>query len=206
MFITGGRAGQVMFFVMVAILIFQFFDRQRVKALFSIVVFIPLVFFTAYKTSPLFHDRVVLGVNSIIEYSQNTNYKSSIGYRLIFAENSWELIKKNPIFGVGTGDFPEEYKKINSLNTPSLPNITNPHNMYILVLSQLGLLGLFSMLTMVYYQIQLSFKENNRFYKDVGITLPILFLVIMWSDSYLLGHYTTLVYIFFSSFLYKRFD
>ena len=48
--------------------------------------------------------------------------------------NSWEVIKKNPIIGVGTGDFPLEYKKINQINTPHLVDevgyVTNPHNMW----------------------------------------------------------------------------
>ena len=111
-----------------------------------------------------------------------------------------------PIIGVGTGDFPSEYKKINQINTPKLPNATNPHNMYTLITVQLGLIGLFSMLSIFYYQIKLSYNSSNKFIRDQGITLPILFLVMMLSDSYLLGHYTTLMYIFFSSFLYKDFE
>ena len=98
------------------------------------------------------------------------------------------------------GDFPIEYKKINMVNTPSLVNATNPHNMYILVLVQLGLLGLVSLMSIFYYQMKFSFYASNRLIRDVGFTLPALFLVIMWSDSYLLGHYTTLMFVFFSSF------
>ena len=78
--------------------------------------------------------------------------------------------------------------------------------MYILVLTQLGLIGLISFLLIFYYQIKLSFFSKNKFIRDVGVTLPLLFLLIMWSDSYLLGHYTSLLYIFFSSFLYKDFE
>ena len=120
--------------------------------------------------------------------------------------NSWDVIKKNPIIGVGTGDFPSEYKKINQINSPFLNSVTNPHNMYILVLTQLGLIGLVSMLSIFYYQIKLSFSASSRFYRDVGLALPLLFLVLMFSDSYILGHFTTLVYIFFSSFLYKDYE
>ena len=78
--------------------------------------------------------------------------------------------------------------------------------MYTLVTVQLGVVGLLSMLAIFYTQIKLSLQNNNKFFRDVGITLPLLFLVIMWSDSYLLGHYTTLLFIFFSSFLYKNFE
>ena len=204
MFITGGRAGQVMFFTMLAIIIFQFFNTQKIKALFLIAVLTPGIFFTAYTTSNLFQTRVDAAVKNITYYSENKS--SSVGLRITFALNSWEVIKKNPIIGVGTGDFPIEYKKINKINTPGLPNTTNPHNMYTLVAMELGALGIISMLSIFYYQIKLSFNSSNKFIRDVGITLPLLFLVIMLSDSYLLGHYTTLMFVFFSSFLYKDFE
>ena len=204
MFITGGRAGQVMFFAMIAIIIFQFFNTQKIKALFLISFLIPGIFFTAYTTSDLFQERVDAAVKNSLFYSENK--ASSVGFRITLALNSWEAIKKNPIIGVGTGDFPIEYKKINKINTPGLPNTTNPHNMYVLVAMELGALGVISMLSIFYYQIRLSFNSSNKFIRDVGITLPLLFLVIMCSDSYLLGHYTTLMFVFFSSFLYKDFE
>ncbi len=204
MFITGGRAGQVMYFVMLTIIIFQFFSNEKIKSLFTVLVLVPLIFFAAYQTSDLFQKRVNLSIIEITDFSDE--YYSSVGVRINYAKNSLEVIKKNPIIGVGTGDFPSEYKKLNQINSPQLPNTTNPHNMYILITMQLGLIGLISMLSIFYYQIKLSFYASNRFIKDVGVTLPLLFLVIMWSDSYLLGHYTSLLFVFFSSFLYKDFE
>jgi O-antigen ligase len=131
---------------------------------------------------------------------------SSVGIRILFSLNSWQIIKENPLLGAGTGDFPSEYKKTSLIRSPMGPYANNPHNMYALVLVQSGLVGLLSMLSIMYYQIKLSFKESNRLFRDVGFALPILFLVIMFSDSYLLGHYTGLLFVFFSSFLYKGFD
>ena len=204
MFITGGRAGQVMYFAMLAIIVFQFFNNQKIKSLLLISVLIPGIFFTAYTTSDLFQQRVDAVVIDIISYSDNKS--SSVGLRITFALNSWDVIKENPIIGIGTGDFPMEYKKVNQINKTIIPNTNNPHNMYILIVMQLGVIGLISMLSIFYYQIKLSFNSSNRLIRDVGITLPLLFLVIMWSDSYLLGHYTTLMFVFFSSFLYKDFE
>ena len=134
------------------------------------------------------------------------NKYTSIGVRTVYTLNSLEIIMKHPLLGVGTGDFPSEYKKINSKNTPNIPNAENPHNMYILILMQLGLVGLISFLSIFYYQVELSRKSSSRFIRDFGIAMPILFSVILLSDSYLLGHYTTLVYAIFSSFLYKNFE
>ena len=204
MFITGGRAGQVVFFVMLSILIFQVLDKQRIKSLVAIFIVIPVIFIGAYNTSNLFHKRVNLVIDQVINCS-NWNY-TSVCLRINFAKNSWQVIKENPVIGVGTGDFPNEYSKINQVNSPELPNATNPHNMYTLILVQLGLVGFFSMLSIFYYQIRLSFNSPKKIIRDAGITLPLLFLVMMLSESYLLGHYTTLMYIFFSSFLYKDFE
>jgi len=204
MFITGGRAGQVIFFVILAILIFQVFNKQRLRSLIVISILIPGIFFSAYQTSWLFQKRVDLAVIEIASYSDISS--SAIGLRINFARNSWDVIKENLIIGVGTGDFPKEYKKINKINSPNLPDATNPHNMYILVLMQLGFLGLLSMLSIFYYQIKLSFNSPSKLIRDVGITLPIMFLILMLSDSYLLGHYTSLMFVLFSSFLYKDFE
>jgi O-antigen ligase len=155
MFITGGRAGQVMFFAMLAILIFQYFHSQQFKAVVVILIVSSSVFFTAYQAGAIFPSKVDMVIEQIQNYDSDKN--TSVGLRITFAINSWEIIMKNPIIGVGTGDLPTEYAKVNQNNTPQLPNATNPHNMYTLILVQLGLVGLISFLLIFYYQIKLSF-------------------------------------------------
>ena len=204
MFITQGRAGQVAFFVILGILIFQFFSFNKIKAALTTFFLIPVIFFSAYQISPIFSDRVDSGISDFRNYSQHK--WSSIGYRITFATYSWEIVKNNPLIGVGTGDFPQEYKKINMAKTPNMNNATNPHNMYILVTTQLGFLGLISFLSIFYFQFKAAFHSKNALTRDIGFALPIMFLVIMLSDSYLLGHFTTLIFIFFSAFLHKDFE
>lgn len=204
MFITGGRAGQATFFIILSVLCFQIFEKERYKSLLAILILIPLIFFTAYQSSDLFKQRIDTGIQNAVTFSNNST--NSIGLRLNFTINTFYLIRSNPIIGVGTGDFPNEYQIVNQKKSPKLPKITNPHNMYSLVTAQLGLLGLFSMLSLFYYQIKLSRNSRNKFLRDTGLILPIMFLFLMVSDSYLLGHYTTLMYVFFSSFLYKDFE
>ena len=211
MFITQGRSGQVAFFALTGILILQYFKGQRIKALIVALILIPGIFLTAYQTSPLFERRANLAIKEVVNYDieyvvGNQFVNSSVGARILFAANSWEIIKENPLLGVGTGDFPSEYKKISEILSPGGPYITNPHNMYILVLTQLGVVGLLSMLSIFYFQIKISFAGSNKFVRDVGFSLPFLFLVIMLADSYLLGHFTSLLFVFFSSFLYKDFE
>ena len=132
MFITAGRAGQVMYFVMLSILIFQYFYSQKIKAIVLIIIVCGGLFFTAYETSPTFKYRIESTINAVESYQINKG--TSLGQRFTFASNSFEIIKEHPIIGVGTGDFPLEYKKINLKNSPDLPSPSNPHNMYIFCL------------------------------------------------------------------------
>ena len=217
MFITGGRAGQIAFFFMMMILIIQYFKGKRIKALIAILILLPGTFLAAYQTSDFFHQRIDEGIHEMTIHFQNFGehnhhdsssyyHRTSVGLRILFALNSWDIIKENPLLGVGTGDFPKSYKKINEKNSFGAPETSNPHNMYTLVLAQLGAVGLLSMLSIFYYQIKLSFNSPSRFFQDVRIALPLFFLVIMLGDSYLLGHFTSLLFIFFSSFLYKDFE
>lgn len=222
MFITGGRAGQVMFFAAISVLIFQFFNSEKIKSLLIIFITIPTIFFSAYQISDLFKNRVDSAIEDIIRYEgvnledRNwsdtdtiyalANINTPVGERISYALFSWKIFKTSPIFGVGTGDFPKEYKKLNKIYSPTMVTTTHPHNMYSLVGVQLGILGLLSLMSIFYFQIVQSFKSSNRFIRDVGITLPLMYLLIMLSDSYLLGHYTTLMFVLFSSFLYKDFE
>ncbi|ALE02772.1 O-antigen ligase family protein [Candidatus Pseudothioglobus singularis] len=196
MFLTLGRAGQLGFFFVIALLIFQYIKYQKIKSLLVICLVIPSIFILAYQASPYFQLRIDSTINAL----------SNGDPRLTFAINSWEIIKENMFLGVGTGDFPVEYKKINSIKSPNSPNATNPHNMYVLVAAQLGLLGLMSMFSIFYQQLLFAWKSKNELMKNIGIALPTLFLVLMLGDSYLLGHYTSLLFVFFSSFIYRDFE
>ncbi len=198
-FITGGRAGQIAYFTMLALIIFIYFKKNIIKALLIVAILIPIVFAIAYNSSKIFSDRVNLAQTNIVSF--DTSKSTSVGLRLAFLFNSLEIIKKNPIFGVGTGDFPNEYKKINKKNTPNLIVPAHPHNMYILELVQTGIFGLVALLSIFYMQIKIALKEEE--FAPLKLALPIMFLIIMLSDSYLLGHYTTLLFVYFSSFLYK---
>ncbi len=206
MFITGGRAGQVMYIFMLIILIFQYYNTARLKAIIATFIIIPSVFLMAYNSSSIFHDRVNEAIKNLSAYSVVGERNTSVGQRINWTLNSVEIIKENLFFGVGTGDFPNEYNRAHIKNTPDVKTTVNPHNMYVLELVQLGLFGLIPMLLIFYHQVIFSLSAKIKINRDLGLVLPLLFLVIMFSDSYLLGHYTTLLFVFFSSFLYKDYE
>ena len=198
MFITGGRAGQIMYFCMLAIIIFQYFNKQIIKAIIAIAIILPTIFTTAYYTSHIFNSRVNQAIHATTNFSEND--KSSTGLRLNFAINSFKIIKENPIIGVGTGDYASSYKKFNGVVNH------NPHNMYLFAGSVLGLFGVIVLLNLFYQQIKKSFKLRDKIQKNLALTLPLLYMLICLSDVYLTGsNSTTLLFVFLSGFLYKDF-
>jgi O-antigen ligase len=200
LFITGGRAGQAAFFVLIILAVFQFM-KINIKSLFIVGIIVPIIFFTAYKTSRIFHDRVNLAVYNITNFHKNPN--TSVGERIIFAKNTVRMIKEHPIFGVGIGDYKDEYKKINDKYFPNIPSTVQPHDMYLLVWAESGIFAFLSFILIFVIQLIIGIKLKDK-YQPIRIAFPLFFLVIMFSDSYLLGHFTTHLFIAFSSILYKE--
>lgn len=203
-FITGGRAGQVMYFFMLIILVFQYFEKQFIKSFFMSLFLVISIFLLAYNTSTIFNKRVNLTYHNVTNFEKNKN--TSVGLRMLFTLNSIDIIKNNLLIGVGTGAFGSEYKKINKINSPTSPNTTNPHNMYIFVFTQFGIIGFLIFMSIFYYQIKHAISSSNNFIAKTGLVLPLLFLLIMFSESYLLGHFTTMLFVFFSAILYKNYE
>ena len=202
MFITAGRAGQVMFFASLAVLLFQYFRNSQLKATIVSITLLSLVIILGYNSSPLFKNRIQQISYDLAKFTTNPN--TSIGHRIVFTKNTLEMIKDNPLIGVGTGDFPTEYIKINLVNSPAVKSTVQPHNMYLYVQAQLGIIGLVSLLWIFFTQVKIALASNNLFNHNVGVALPVLFLLIMLSDNYLLGHFTSNLFILFSSFIYSN--
>jgi len=211
MFITGGRAGQVGYFVVVMILFFQFFNKHFFRASFLSILFLGTVLSTAYFGSQIFQDRMNAAVSEIQNYHNDKNSSkglqyNSVGMRINYAVNTFEIIQEHPLLGVGTGGYEKSYKVVNDKNSPTAELHGHPHNMYLFEMVQFGIFGLISLLSILYFQLCFAWKETDMLRSKVGIALPILFAVIMLSDSYLLGHFTTMLFIFFSAFLYRPFN
>ena len=202
MSITGGRAGYVMFFAALVVLTFQYFRDSQIKATIVSALLVIVIMFAGYNYSPMFKERIHALSNDMLLFTTDPN--TSLGQRVTFTKNTIELIKLNPLFGVGTGDFPVEYAKINTKNSPGVHSTVQPHNMYLFVTAQFGLLGLISFLWIFYVQFKLAVASKNEFVYHLGFALPFLFLIIMLSDSYLLGHFTGNLYILFSAIIYSN--
>lgn len=203
MFITVGRTGQIAFFVLLVVILFQYFYTLSKAKLLVCLALLPLLIAATYQCSSTFRSRIDLAIN------ETQNYKSheitSVGLRIWFSKNSALIIKDNWLTGVGTGDFPMEYAKINQSMSPSLPPTDNPHNQYLLLLSQFGIAGIISLFGIFGSQLVLAFKKKDNL-ALLSQAFPIFFLVIMLAESYLQVYATGFLFSLFSSFLYKDYS
>jgi len=200
MFITGGRAGQIVFFVLLLVSFFQFINVNILKTIIFLF-FLILIFILAYNFSSIFKGRVNKAINEIKSVSKNRN--TSVALRITMWENSIRIIKNNPILGVGVGDFSKEYTKISEKYTPNaISNVSQPHHMYLFVWASNGIFSFLSLIGLFLIQIIISFRKNDKF-KPIRLALALFFIVIMFSESYLLIFHTTVLFMIFVSILYK---
>ena len=200
MFMTEGRTGQLAFFILVGVLLFQYLQTSPWKAALALVLVPPLIFFASYHLSPTFKHRVDLAKKEVEIYKQNP--KTSVGQRLFFWEHSWRIFQEAPLTGVGTGGFEAAYAERNKRLSPHMPATDNPHNQYILSSVQLGLVGLASLLALFVTQLWLAWKSKDDWGK-VRLAFPVFFMVVNLTESYLLIHETGILFSLLCAVLYK---
>jgi O-antigen ligase len=114
-----------------------------------------------------------------------------------------ELIKKNPVFGVGTGDNTDQliimYQE--RTLTSAIENKYNAHNEFLETTVQLGLLGGLVLMTGLFLPLVMSLKYNNYLYA-LFLTIFILSIV---TESMLSRHKGIIFYSFFNAFLFFQY-
>jgi O-antigen ligase len=117
MFVTVGRTGQVAFFVLLIVALFQFFFNTSKRKLLIGLMLLPVFVFAIYQFSPTFRGRIHTAITEI--QTSKSQEITSLGCRVWFYQNTFRLIQQNKFIGTGTGDFPIEYARINKFNSPN---------------------------------------------------------------------------------------
>lgn len=196
LFVNIGVAGYAAFFMLFGLLFLQWRKNILWPAL-AVAVLVSSVYFL----SPSVHRRVNQNFREVIEYresgSASKKKSTSIGPRLVFWENTWQIIKKYPVLGAGTGDFPSEYEKVRNVRTPNhWENVDNPHNMYLMIWAQSGLVGLGVVLALFGALLHRA-RQFSGLRAKITVGLVCFFLLIMMSDAYLTLSSTSLLFALF---------
>ena len=187
LFTEAGRVGQLVYLILLFLIIILLLKNYPRARFLIAALYLSVLSFTIYHNSPIVQKRF----NSLKEVVKN---KDSVRYVLL--KETIMLIKQNPILGYGTGSFTHEFGSVNSA-TKKVVNYQHktPHNNYLYVWFELGILGIVVFLSIFYFQIKELIKKEDGIFL---ILFPIMFLIIMFTDSYLFSQNTLVLYLFLS--------
>ena len=201
MFITPGRMGYLVFLSLLTLFIFQLYPKNLFKssitALLFLITFVPAI----YWVSPMVQERVDIAIHEVQSYEDEPN--SSIGLRVVMLLNSFEIIKENPLFGVGTGDYMKEYITTTQEHFPEATRILlHPHNVFMHEMVKFGIFGLLSLGYLFYAMLKLYHKSSSQF-KPIMLAFPLFNFIIFFSDGYNINHYSTIFFLLLAAVIYR---
>lgn len=129
------RTGYLIWIALAATYVWQQHRDYFLKFIFLLPIAIALV--VGFSSST--RERLAkVGVE--YEKLQQGQLNTSMGERLSFWFGSYRIIKANPVFGVGLGNFSDSYQPLQK--EFALPDTDNPHNEFLNISVQTGLIGL----------------------------------------------------------------
>lgn len=148
---------------------------------------------------------------TLFEYGQyrrsNNPNGGSLSQRLEYTRASLYLIKKHPVFGVGTGDIPQAYQQAyNELQSPLEPQYRHKaHNQYLSITVGFGVVGLALFLFVLLYPY-FAYKENRTLLYTLFL---VIILISMLPEDTIESQAGVSFYAFFNSlfiFAFKKRD
>ena len=143
------------------------------------------------------------------------NFKNRNGVNVFWAENSdqnwnglnlrlakWicalDVVKENPVFGIGTGDVKDEMVEAYKARDfyYAAEQRFDPHNLYLDITVGAGLVGLLIFAIPVFYSLRLFYKRQNW----LALAFMFLFLVSSLTESTLRSRDAVVFYAFFWCF------
>lgn len=127
----------------------------------------------------------------------NANYQS-FSQRIEFARAAIDIISKNPWFGVGTGNWKQEFKNaFHEINSGLNENLyASSHNQYLNYMVKFGVFGLLAIAFFILYPV---FKTGRN--KDILFMIFLVFLFFAnFGDSNFESHMGNSFFVFFYCF------
>ena len=151
-FISPSRSGYI---ALPVAAVFAFVNLYGYKKTPHVVGVVATILVLMILTSSTLQQRIKLGWDEKTNYQTSENV-TSIGIRVIFAQNTWELIQQKPLLGYGTSSFKSVYSPHAATKYQDWRGdpATDPHNQYLFVWLENGLFGLLIFLTYIYTAIR----------------------------------------------------
>lgn len=182
--LTDGRSG---YLVVLVLIVWSFAMWQGFKGVIvGGVVAIALGLF-AFSLSSSVHDRVMLGVSEIRNF-ENIPEETSLGRRMVMYRTTVDMIRDNPVFGLGTGGFKQSFSAIAAEKYTGwrAKPADDPHNQYLFILAENGLVGLVAFFTVISMMLKYCLRGGSIYGKMAAGC------VLAWCvTSFFSGHFRT---------------
>lgn len=199
--ISTGRTGQLAFFAAIAVAVVIHF-RLSIKSLLIFTALTAVLFIGAYKSIPLFEERIdhaIADVNKL----QNDDYQSSWGLRAAFWIVTYDIVKEHPLIGAGIGDYSHAAKEALEKNDHNFHDSviawvtsTHFHNQYLMILAQGGLMGFALMLWLLIALFRLKIEDKEL--KELSVLMLSVFLVGSIAEPLWVLQFPIILFVFIS--------
>lgn len=187
LFLSVGRTGQVAFIFAIIVMFFLYY-KLHIKTIIYSFLSLLIIFMIAFNSSDMFEKRVNLAktdIEKIIDGDLNSSWGIRIAYWMI----SYEILKENPILGVGIGDYKQaivetlEKEKFDNLpqEMKNFMEEYHVHNQFLMVIIQTGLIGIIIIILLFYYLLEISLYAKNE-YKNIFILFLVIYFISCMAD------------------------
>ena len=170
-YLLSSRAGFLATFMVTVLYFFIRFRKKQLKWIFYSFMGVLLFFIILIAST---NDKIRYDISKITSDTLETSIEKDVRYTIW--RSSLNVIKENPVTGVGTGDVSSELKKeFKSLGySYGYYEDLNAHNQFIEILLENGIIGLVLFLILLGYMIYIAISQGNLIY-GLFILMMIIF-------------------------------
>jgi len=200
LFVTGGRGGQVAFFITLFLLAFLYKNKK-----FLILIPVGFLFFIlAYNLSELFHHRINLAVHDIKILINNFNFCSSWGIRASAWILTFEMLQGHWLFGLGYDNYTELMRYLIDTKFPyfdcSFVHLAKHlHNQYLTMLVDGGLIYLAIFIYALYNFYKVPVKDG--YIRKIKFIVLSNFVILSFVEPVFFQSWSMYLFIFFAGII-----
>jgi len=156
-FISASRSGYIALPIALGFSLLCFYGYKKLP---WIVTGIAAALCVVVLTSSTVQQGIRLAIEQKSNYQVSEN-PTSIGIRVIFAQNTWALIQQQPVLGYGTSAFKATYTPYAATKYRDWRGdpATDPHNQYLFILLENGVVGLLLFLAYIGTAVYQGLKQ-----------------------------------------------
>lgn len=184
-FLIASRLGYIFFATSIFFTLLYAFKKQLTKVLVLFLLLLSTGYSLAFYYSPFFKDRVTAAISDV-KNSLNASYASPGGIRIGYYFYGWEVIKQNPLFGVGTGDHMAEVLKVIDQKEINITNKNILHynytsgdhasfdSEYLDIIVQFGIIGLILFFNIIFQLVRYAQDDSQIKYIQYLLALSMI--------------------------------